>query len=151
MCVCVCINLLFFLVIQHSSPLMFSKKDVETSPNIQLSFLVHKPSTGHFIHIHPKFQRANLCGAVHLSQIKERLGWAASPAQSLARGPRVGNGPECERALPPPFLSVTALLWGQIFLLPSQELQNSSQGLLKIGCYYFLVWVFFVHVSACQK
>ena len=58
---------------------------------------------------------------------------------------------KCGWALPPPFPSDTASLWGQILLLPSQEFQNGSQGLLKIGCFYFLVCFVFVHVCACQK
>ncbi|KAI4567233.1 hypothetical protein MJG53_008814 [Ovis ammon polii x Ovis aries] len=51
----------------------------------------------------------------------------------LAGGPYVGNGPDMQLGIPPAFSSDAALVWGQILYLPSQEFQNGSQGLLKIG------------------
>lgn len=52
----------------------------------------------------------------------------------------------CKWTSPPAFLSDAALLWGHILYLPSQEFQNGSQGLLKIGGLYFMVCFFSVHV-----
>ena len=64
----------------------------------------------------------------------------------LAGGPYVGSGPDMQMGIPPAFSSDAALVWGQTLYLPSQEFQNGSQGLLKIGGLYFLVCFFSVHV-----
>ena len=88
-----------------------------------------------------------------LSQIKACMGSipCAGCQSHLAGGPYVGNGPDMQMGIPPAFSSDAALVWGQILYLPSQEFQNGSQGLLKIGGLYFLVCFFSVHVCTWQK
>lgn len=140
-----------FIIIQHCSSLMLTKKGCRNFFQCPALFLgSYRPRAASFF-IHPKL-RWTLFPL--LSQIKAWMGSipCAECQSHLWLGAHMWTMAQiCKWALPPAFSSDAPLLWGQILYLPSQEFQNGSQGLLKIGGLYFLVCFFPVRVCTWQK